>query len=131
MQMAGIGKKYQISIRVFVEVPGQDEAAATGMSIREKLAELADVIRFDEVKSYWKIPEWFEIFIVARPRSDGAISAYAEIVKSLGTGWESSRGTADEENQWAVWNPGPKSRFLIPQVRWANVELFPDADGCP
>jgi hypothetical protein len=114
----------QIAIRLFVDEVDPAKAVTFAETVREHLAAFADIIRV-ETRPYWKIPGWFEVFLVAQPfATSKPASAFNTLLSSLGEGWE-KHGSGDEEYQWAVWNPKRGCSFCWQLVRWANVELFP------
>ena len=117
--------KSQIAVRVFLEESDLSNAAAIAQSVKEHLSPFGDILRL-ETKTYWKIPNWSEIFLIAQPVATiKPASAFNGILSSLGEGWE-RHGAGDEEYQWAVWNPKSGCTFRWQQVRWAHVELFPE-----
>ena len=121
----------QITIRLFLDEVDPAKAANFVQMLREHLAPIVDVIQW-ETGAYWKIPEWFEVFFVARPFAETkAPSAFQAALAALGEGWQ--RGVnewwekhvkPDDEEQWEVWTSRPGSSFFHQSVRWANVELF-------
>jgi hypothetical protein len=113
----------RIILRLMAEL--LDEAAALRFenSVQARIAVFSN-IKQSESKRYWKIPEWFEVNLYLQPRITPE-AAYEGILTSLGEGWE--RHTISNDEQWAVWNANDDSRFFSSCVRWANLELFPEA----
>jgi hypothetical protein len=113
-----------ITLRLMVELPDELAAQCFENTLKERIATFGK-IEHSETKRYWKIPHWFELNILLQPSTDSE-SAYQGILTSLGEGWEQDRVSA--EWQWAIWNPGPGTSFFSAQVRWANVERFPETN---
>src|SRR2546423_1480828 len=94
----------RISIRLFVDLPDLVEAAAFGQTTSERLAAVAGIVQL-ETRPYWKIPGWFEVFLIAQPSTNTKpASVFNSMLSSLGQGWTQCC-SGDEEYQWAVWNP--------------------------
>jgi len=111
----------RIMLRLFTAVPNEAEAERVASLARAMLADHGRICRADRVQRYWKIPEYFEIFLVLQP---GAASqaAFNSIMDALATGWDVHR--FETGGDWAVWNPSASAIFHLPKVRWANVECF-------
>jgi hypothetical protein len=106
-----------------VELPDEATAQCFENTVLAKIAAFGS-IKNSETKRYWKIPECFEANFFLQPKTDPEL-AYDGILSSLGEGWE--RHDFPGEYQWAVWNPSQHSRFFSLDVRWANVERFPES----
>ena len=97
---------------------------AFAQTVKECIVPMAEILRL-EANSYWKIPDWSEIFIVMQPPgTTQGPTIFNSILSLMGEGWE-KHGAGDDEYQWAVWNPKPGCSFRWQLVRWANVELYP------
>jgi hypothetical protein len=115
----------RITIRLFVDEVDLPKAAAFAEILRERLAPTVDVIQ-SETKTYWKIPEWSQVFLVAQPFAETKpSSAFHSVLAGLGEGWQRGKAHPDDSQQWAVWTPKAGCCFFHQSVRWANVELFP------
>jgi hypothetical protein len=106
-------------IRLFAEVADAGIAAAVGEHAKAKLTRLGSVGQV-KVSRYWKMPDYFEVYIDVRLRRDISAS-FGDTLRSFGTGWQ-AHGSGDE--RWAVWNAGPRATFFAPEVRWANMECY-------
>jgi hypothetical protein len=117
----------QIAVRLIVDEADDAKASAFAQTVRKYLGRYVSIVSL-AAKPYWKSPQSFDVFILARPFARGnPASAFESILTSLGEGWQ-RHGEGDEESQWAVWNPNPGGSFRWPLVRWANVELFREAE---
>lgn len=112
----------QITLKLTVELPDAASAARFENTVRARIAAFVSV-RQSETKLYWKNPEWFEVFFSLQPSIDPEL-AFNGILSCLGEGWE--RHDISNEDQWAVWNLKAGSSFFSSNVRWANVERFPE-----
>lgn len=119
-----------ISLRLFAEVNDQPTAENIRRLIVEKLAGHGEIVHSDAPKTYWKIPAYYEVFVVLRP--SGPVSqVFDNLLMALAPNWvEVHRYT---EGSWAVWNASPDSTFFMPEVRWANLECgnTPDSSAEP
>ena len=119
---SNLQRRSQIRVRLFVELRDAAQGVAFAQTARERLVPVGDILRL-ETKPYWKIPAWSEVLVLLQPGvSSEPASAFREVLKLLGEGWEPQ--VAGEENGWAVWNLKPGSSFFSDHVKWANVELF-------
>jgi len=110
-----------ISLRVFAEVSDKCAAEALCRQTIGKFTQFGKIVRCDTPKPYWKIPEYYEIFVVLEP--DVPVRhAFDRIMMELAPRWGEVHRHA--EGSWAVWNAGPGSTFVISEVRWANLECF-------
>ncbi len=124
-QLMSLQMESQIIVRLFVDEIDPVKAAAFTQRVRYHLAPIADIIG-SETKVYWKIPEWFEVSLLARPFAEAKpLSVFDGILTVLGQGWEKHVWANEEQWAWAVWNPKPNCSFCWQSVRWANVELHP------
>jgi hypothetical protein len=114
----------EITIRLFVAAPDEAKARVVAQFVAERIADFANILRLDGVKPYWKIPAWYDVFLLVQPLiSTQAVSAFNGIISSLGHGWH--RG-GDEEYPWAVWDERQAGSTSFSQaMRWMNVELYP------
>lgn len=106
--------KSRIFLRIFVEVQAEDAAS----EIAKAIATIAS--RFSEIKDqsiskYWKINEYYEIFLNLCPKNQ-LETDYKGLLSELGSGWESS---GDFES---IWNYGEDRVFIDNSVRWAHLE---------
>ncbi|MGA2498339.1 MAG: hypothetical protein ABSH20_11395 [Tepidisphaeraceae bacterium] len=110
-----------IFLQAFAAVSDQTAANAIRRSVEERLSRHGAITRCDIPKQYWKIPEYFEVFIELRPCKP-VPETFDNILIELGCGWEIHRFPGG--GNWAVWNAGPEAAFFITEVRWANLECL-------
>jgi len=110
----------QLSLRLFVEVDDLASAQEVADAVTTRIQSYGE-IRQCQVQQYWKIPQYYEVFLKLVPDVSQGYRAFDSIMFSLGSGWELS-GSPDDRQ--AVWNPSPLGGFFLPMVRWANLELL-------
>jgi len=110
----------KILLRLFAEVPDTAAAAVTARSVQRKVAAHGRVCRA-YTKQYWKIEGYFEVCFDL-DTGERTAAAFEGLLTALGTGWEVHR-FPDGVN-WAVWNPSATAVFMLPEVRWANLECY-------
>jgi hypothetical protein len=113
----------RIVVRLFVDLTAEDAVESFGRATQERIAPFGDMLEAG-AKRYWKVPTWFEVFAVLKPRTEPHL-AFVGVLSALGQAWE--RRDISAEEAWAVWNPKPEAGFFSPRVQWANVVLFPEA----
>jgi len=110
-----VGKN--ILLRLFAEEPSEEAAH----NVADKIIDLlkGHTRQLDlQVKKYWKIPEYYEIFFRLSPLRDSS-DIQSEITAILGNGWEEQQTLIE-----SIWNPGPESNFKIDSIRWAHIEII-------
>ena len=105
-----------VFLRVFAEESTEEAAHKVADRILELLKEHTRQLDV-QVKKYWKIPEYYEIFFRLSPLRDTSI-IQSEITALLGNGWEKQQDSVE-----SIWNPGPESNFKIESIRWAHIEI--------
>ena len=101
-------------LRLFVEV----DTEASALEIDRKVISLISKfvsIESQSIQKYWKIPEYYEIFLKLNSLYN-LRDTYQEILKILASGWEQH----DEYEN--IWNPGPGKKFALEEVKWAHLE---------
>lgn len=72
-------------------------------------------------KQYWKVPEYYEFTFTLSAVTE---EAYQELIESSSGGWHHSAVQGD----WSsVWNREGDHVFLVPEVAWAEVQLYEEA----
>ncbi|MFZ5759523.1 MAG: hypothetical protein ACOY32_07835 [Thermodesulfobacteriota bacterium] len=105
-----------VFLRLFAEEPSEEAAHNVADRILDLLK--GHALHLDiQVKKYWKIPEYYEIFFRLSPLT-GSSDIISEIASILGKGWEKQQASLE-----SIWNPGPESSFKINSVRWAHIEI--------
>lgn len=116
-----------IFLRVFAEVGDQAAANTISRRIEDVFTRYGAIVRCDTPKQYWKIPEYFEVFVVLRPFKP-VPDAFDSILTALGSGWEVHRFAGG--GNWAIWNAGiDDATFAITEVRWANLECLHEPES--
>jgi aryl-alcohol dehydrogenase-like predicted oxidoreductase len=110
----------RIFLRIFVEVPNANAAAAVAERVRSSVSACCP-IRKQNVQQYWKIPEYFGIDFDFEPPGD-VNTTFQNLMATLATGWKVR--WLGEPDQWAVWNPAQNANFILPEVRWANLGCY-------
>lgn len=67
---------------------------------------------------YWKMPELFEFSFTLSPPTEASFEA---LVSCPVGGWSHSTAVGE---RWAIWNRQQGQFFLVPEVSWAEVQLF-------
>jgi hypothetical protein len=103
-------------MRIFVEVDSENKAKVMAYQFVELVREYCS-LQVQEIKQYWKISEYFEIVYHGTWLQD----------------WKSFRKYCSEggwclteskyEKDWVVWNFSEDNEFILPEVKWANIEL--------
>ena len=109
-----------ILVRVFIETSKMEVGKQAAVMIINKLQSSVGVSQ-QQIKQYWKIPEYLEISLEFIPKI-GLNEAFQAVVDQLGDGWNFSSPSTEK---WAVWNPAEGNFFFIPEVRWSCVEIIP------
>ena len=104
----------KIFIRLFAEVETEDAALEI---LNQLISLLCDSHKIEKkyVKQYWKITEYYEIFVVYYSSED-LHKDYQNILHRLATGWE----YLSEYDH--IWNPKEDNKFYIENVKWGHVE---------
>jgi len=103
----------EFCFRCFVEVDSEASAAQIKEELKDLLKSLG-TLRSEVVKPYWKIKEYFEIFL-SYPFSE--TESFKNLMTSLGSGWEE---LSDKE---AIWKPIEVAKFSNEKVKWAHIEV--------
>ena len=73
-----------------------------------------------QAESLLENPRILRAVHVARPKVTVSES-FSSLLTTLGSSWSEHR--FENGGDWAVWNPSPTARFVIPEVRWAHLEF--------
>ena len=113
-------------LRVFAPAAGPAEAEAIGRRLVDALQEFTPVTA-QPPECYWKIPEWYEHSLRLGPATEAGFDA---VLTLAALGWDPV--VRDVECS-AVWNAAPGTRFLLPEVTWAELLLIhpPSGPGTP
>ena len=97
------------------------ESAELGTAMASRLA--LSLSRFSPVqasvpKPYWKVPGLFEFTYWLSPAS---AASFREVVSYSSGAWEHSSAGGELSS---VWNRTTDHVFLIPEVTWADLQLY-------
>jgi hypothetical protein len=113
-------KDNRIFLRVIFVASDPGCAQALMDNLKSIMSAHGGVTKCDS-EPYWKIKGRFSIYVEIEPVGD-VKSVFERLLTLLGTGWLVRR--FPEHGDWAVWNDGAESSFLIAGVEWANLECF-------
>lgn len=105
-----------IYLRVFAQVNTEEKASKLAARI---ILILNKYLRAEsqKVSKYWKIPEYYEIYIKF---TNIHLADYNDVKNILATGW-------DQLNCYeSVWNPSDDNKFIIDEIKWAQLEIEED-----
>lgn len=114
----------RIAIRIYAEVADQKQALHLADELRPTLLKYG-LIQNEWAKPYWKIQSYYELFFDVVPNRDVA-EVFEDLMNSFAQGWTVHRFNTG--GNWAIWNHSASSRFLLPAIRWANLECYQAAD---
>lgn len=103
----------ELALRVFVETEHEERAVGV-VSLLTASGFPGLRVKKVETRPYWKMPEYYEVLVVAEAGVDERRSFLP--AQRLATGW-----TSIGEND-VIWD-GSSGRFLSPDVRWAQLEV--------
>jgi hypothetical protein len=69
-------------------------------------------------KRYWKIPHLFELTFELMPATE---TSFQDVISASSGGWEHSRSGSELSS---VWNRKHDHIFLVPEVSWAELQLY-------
>ncbi|MBD1821497.1 hypothetical protein H6F51_03090 [Cyanobacteria bacterium FACHB-DQ100] len=111
-----------ILVRVFVETSQIELCEQAAVSVISMFEQCVGLSR-KSINTYWKIPQYIEIFLEFIPKEDSD-AAFQHIVDELGQGWNFRQSSLEK---WAVWTPSELNKFSISDVRWASVDLIQES----
>lgn len=109
-----------VLLRLFVQCPNEDAAAAMVIDLAESLRALRALPTMPPER-YWKMPELFELAFRLFP---GTRDTFDAVVSRAPHGW-THLGDADDRS--SVWNRTPGATLLLPEVAWAEA-IYSSAD---
>jgi hypothetical protein len=110
----------KLFIRAFADCENREAAGGIAARIALVLSHLSPAAS-SEPSRYWKLPHLFEFTFVLTPPTE---TSFREIVAASHGGWSHS-GAGSELS--SVWNRDPGNSFLVPEVSWAEVQLYEPA----
>jgi len=107
----------KLVVRLFIDCPSASRAMDLAQRLNTALAVYAPSLR-EPPKLYWRDARVYVITFELHPATERPL---LELMASVPTGWQySSTGS----NSSGVWNRVSTHVLLLPEVRWAEVELF-------
>lgn len=103
-----------IFLRLFAEADSEKTASEIRQVLIESIGTFSSV-EDSAVQRYWKIPNYYEIFLKLAP-ANGVEEDFLKIRNKLGRGWE-QQGEFE-----CIWNPNETNFFSIKKVKWAHLE---------
>jgi len=107
----------EIFIRIYAECDTADEAINLQNQIAAALNQYKPSFLGKPYK-YWKIPEYFGFEITIPTTAD---EIFQSIIALANENWTHGE---DQVNRSSVWNWHDNCHFLIPQARWAEVQII-------
>jgi 23S rRNA U2552 (ribose-2'-O)-methylase RlmE/FtsJ len=104
-----------ILLRVFVEVNTEAKALDLATQLIYHVDNIMSPLNQNVVK-YWKIPEYYEIYIKFRPHTV-CIDYFTKAQNLLAKDWNQL------SQHESVWSPNDDNQFVLEEVRWAHLEI--------
>ena len=110
----------KLILRTFADCEDQDAAQKTGSRIALALSRFSPEAAA-QPKRYWKLPHLFEFTFELTPATE---ASFLEIASASSGGWEHSHSGSELSS---VWNREHDLSFLVPEVSWAEIQLYEKA----
>ena len=110
----------KLFLRTFADCENQDAAQAISARLRLALSSFSPEAA-TVPKPYWKIAHQFEFTFVLSPANEASFQA---IVSASSGGWNHVEVGRELSS---VWNRKNDHAFLVPEVSWAEVQLYEPA----
>jgi hypothetical protein len=109
-------------IRILVEAdePGSEAARALGKQLGHLLQTYAPVKLFN-LEPYRKVPGWLDLSFLGK-QAKSVTNGYQNLLQAS-QGWYQSESN---DPSWAVWQKQDGQTFLLPEVRWAELQYWPN-----
>jgi hypothetical protein len=107
-------------LRTFADCENQQVAQTIAARIESALSQFSPQA-VAEPRRYWKLPHLFEFTFVLTPAT---AASFREVVSASSGGWVHSQAGGELSS---VWNRGRDHAFLVPEVSWAEVQLYEEA----
>lgn len=105
-----------LSIRTFMKTSDRSIATEIAEALISAIGPLAEMEK-TEIKPYWKIEDYMEVFLVFQVNGD--LLNVLNVSKSLlGRDWEALNAYE------AIWVNRKQEVTLIPELRWAHIEVY-------
>lgn len=110
----------KLFLRTFANCESQKDAQAIAARINLALSPFSPRLSV-KPKRYWKIPSHFEFTFALTPATEVSFRA---ITSASSGGWEHTRSGSELSS---VWNRRSDHVFLVPEVSWAEIQLYETA----
>jgi hypothetical protein len=107
----------RLVLRAFADCESQESAQASAMRILLILSHLSPELSA-KPKRYWKLPQLFELAFSLMPATE---ASFQSLVSRSSGGWEHTRSGNELSS---VWNRKLDHIYLVPEVAWAEVQLY-------
>jgi len=107
----------KLFLRTFADCESQEAAHAISARILLALSAFSPQ-QAREPQPYWKLPHLFEFTFLLEPATESSLE---EVVAMSSGSWEHSR---TESELSSVWNRRNDHAFLVPEVSWAEIQLY-------
>jgi hypothetical protein len=107
----------KLFLRTFADCENQDTAQAIAARIVLALSHFSPEAGA-KPKRYWKLPHLFEFTFELVPATE---TSFQEVISASSGGWEHSRSGREFSS---VWNRKHDHTFLVPEVCWAELQLY-------
>ncbi|MDR6984906.1 hypothetical protein J2X32_003561 [Rheinheimera pacifica] len=110
----------ELFLRVFTSCSDDSVSLYLLKRLCNALSECADAIPSNPNR-YWKIPEMYEFTFRLMPAN---MNVFKKIINFSPNGWVHMGSNSDCSS---VWNVADGSSFLVPEVQWAELQLYETA----
>jgi hypothetical protein len=110
----------KLFLRTFANCEDQGAAQEIGSRIALALSRFSPEASV-QPKRYWKLPHLFEFTFQLTPATE---ASFQEIASASSGGWEHSHSGNELSS---VWNRKHDLAFLVPEVSWAEIQLYEEA----
>lgn len=108
----------KIYIRLFVESDSEPETLTHYQSFIDMIEELISVEKYS-IRKYFKIQEYYEIFITLNVRGEISFT-FEEIIRRLGASWNQIN---ERVRVWDFNEENPNETLKIESIKWAEIEM--------
>jgi hypothetical protein len=107
----------ELFLRVYANCSSDVEARDISRRIVASTARLG-CVECSEPKRYWKVSDLYELTFFFEPASG---AGFDELTERCAGGWTHSN---DGSERSSVWNRIEDHTFLVPEVKWAELQLL-------
>ena len=107
----------KLFLRTFADCENQEAAQAIVARIVLALSHFSPEA-CAKPKRYWKLPHLYKITFELAPATE---TSFQEVISASSGGWAHSRSGSELSS---VWNRKHDHTFLVPEVSWAELQLY-------